>query len=260
MTTSRSATDESVQIVDRACVAIESNLERNLSLDQLGEEVGVNPVLLKRAFRERLGVTPRQFREAIRIGDSRTPTMVDAKWGAGGNGAGIRYALSDTSVGRMLIACTEVGLVALNLGDTDSALVKGLKAEFPRAGIEADQKGLAKTSARLAAFVDGLESQVGLPLEVRASDFQKKVWLGLLRIPKGETRTFAELAAMVGQPEARRAVGAACGANRFAVVIPCHRVVRSDGSSGNYPWGLERKFALMEREAVGHAVANRVAA
>ena len=139
-------------------------------------------------------------------------------------------------------------MTAVTLADRDSVLIAALEDEFPNADISLDQAGLADLCAQVVEVAEGRQKDVDIPLEVRATDFQWKVWRALRSIPEGETRTYSELAALAGNPAAHRAAANACGRNRIAVVIPCHRVVRSDGSPGGYRWGVEKKLALLERE------------
>lgn len=271
-------TDDLDRTVDRACLYIEQHIDEDVPLATVGREVGLSSSHLQRVFKQKLGVSPREYREAIRIGrlkgllqdgddvsraildsgygsmstgyeaSDRHLGMTPATYGAGGKGAEIRYAITSCSLGRMLVARTDRGLAAVTLADRDSVLIAALEDEFPNADISLDQAGLADLCAQVVEVAEGRQKDVDIPLEVRATDFQWKVWRALRSIPEGETRTYSELAALAGNPAAHRAAANACGRNRIAVVIPCHRVVRSDGSPGGYRWGVEKKLALLERE------------
>lgn len=177
--------------------------------------------------------------------------MKPSTYRAGGEGASISYALTDTAFGRLLIAGTDRGLCFVALGENDDQLAAELRREFPRAGIEGvsgDTPLLGACLDVLRRHLDGELRQLDLPLDVRATAFQAKVWSYLQSIPYGETRTYTDIARALGQPKAARAVGAACGANPVSIAIPCHRVLRSSGHLAGYRWGLERKQALIELE------------
>ena len=173
--------------------------------------------------------------------------MTPATYAKGGRGARIAYTVSDSPLDRLLVAATGRGVCAVYLGDDDSALAYGLREEFPEAEVHADDAALA---AHVAAVLAAVETgQADLPLDVRASAFQAWVWQALRDIPRGQTRSYAEIANAIGVPGAARAVGSACARNPVSVVVPCHRVLRSDGGLGGYRWGLPRKQRLLEIEA-----------
>ena len=180
--------------------------------------------------------------------------MTPGEYRAGGSGAAISYAVAETPIGRMLIAGTDRGLCFLELGDTDAELLDALRQEFPSADIEAMDAAGAEPFAgwieALKRHLDGVEPHLDLPLDVRTPAFRMTVWRYLQTIPRGETRTYTQVAQAIGRPKAVRAVGSACASNPVSIVIPCHRVLRTDGGLGGYRWGLERKQALLEREAV----------
>ncbi|NLO79671.1 MAG: methylated-DNA--[protein]-cysteine S-methyltransferase [Xanthomonadaceae bacterium] len=163
----------------------------------------------------------------------------------------IRYAIGECQLGKALVAHSGAGVCAILLGDEAEQLLADLGRRFPRAELIADQEGLAAVLSAVTRFI--AEPQAGwmLPLDVRGTQFQRRVWQALQQIPAGRTATYAEIAARVGQPAAVRAVAGACAANPLALAIPCHRVVRSDGQLSGYRWGVERKRALLEREAEG---------
>ncbi|MEE8525896.1 MAG: bifunctional DNA-binding transcriptional regulator/O6-methylguanine-DNA methyltransferase Ada [Thermoanaerobaculia bacterium] len=253
-----------------------------LTLEVLGRQVGLSPSRLRRVFREIVGVTPRQYVEACRFealkrglrdGDSVTDAIYDAGFGtssrvyeqadtrlgmtpgeyrAGGRDLAISYAFADTPVGKMLVAATDRGLCCVRFGDSAGELLEELHYEYPAATIEemsaggADQFGLWVDA--LKRHLEGAEPHLDLPLDVRASAFQLRVWKYLQSISYGETRSYSQVARAIGKPKAVRAVAGACAANRTAIAIPCHRVIRADGELGGYRWGRERKQRLLERE------------
>ncbi len=180
--------------------------------------------------------------------------MTPASYRAGGAGASIRYTTTATPLGRLLVATTARGLCAVTLGDDDAELEARLAAEFPQAARERVDRGRAEW---LDAVIARIASELGWsdaaapalpPLDVVATAFQWRVWDALSRIPAGRTMSYGELAAALGQPKAARAIGRACGSNRLALIVPCHRIVREDGSPGGWRWGIERKRELLVRE------------
>lgn len=234
---------------------------------------------LARAFKRVLGVTPRAYAEARRVsrfkqelkrrkhvspalyeaGYSSTSRvyehaheqlgMTPAMYARGGAGVGIAYVTVPTSLGQLLVAATERGVCRVALGENAAALEAELIAEFPAARVVADKSGkLHGSIAAILAYLDGSEPDLDLPLDIRATAFQRRVWQELQKIPFGQTRTYAEIAKRIGQPTATRAVARACAMNPAALVIPCHRVVRTSGDFGGYRWGVERKEALLARE------------
>jgi AraC family transcriptional regulator of adaptative response/methylated-DNA-[protein]-cysteine methyltransferase len=234
---------------------------------------------LARAFKRILGITPRAYAEARRVahfkqelkrrkhvspalyeaGYSSTSRvyertneqlgMTPATYARGGTGIGIAYATVQTSLGRLLVAATERGVCRVSLGDHAAALEAELVAEFPGAQVVQDKSGkLEGWVAAILAYLDGREPHLDLPLNIRATAFQRRVWQELQRIPFGKTRSYAEVARRIGRPTATRAVAQACATNPVALVIPCHRVVREDGDLGGYRWGMDRKRVLLEKE------------
>ena len=167
---------------------------------------------------------------------------------AGGAGEQVTHALVDTSLGRMLIAATDKGVCALRFGE-DEDLLAELEAEFPNATLREDATSLAPLIKEVEAHLEGTLPALNLPLDVRATDFQKRVWEALQRVPYGQTRSYAQLAEMIGQPKAVRAVARACATNPVALSIPCHRIVRSGGGLSGYRWGAARKERLLSQEA-----------
>jgi AraC family transcriptional regulator of adaptative response/methylated-DNA-[protein]-cysteine methyltransferase len=257
---------------------LEQHLDETVTLERLGREVRMSPYHLQRTFKRLTGITPRGYASARRLeqmksrlkeGKSVTRATYDAGYSSpsraydhsrarlgmtpttyrrGGQGVRIAYSVIPTDAGQLLVAGTERGICAVTLGDDTEALEAALRAEYPLAELE---RGNGELDAWTRAVVDHLEGVGGtelLPLDVRGTAFQRKVWEALQRIPRGTTRSYTEIARELGQPAAARAVAQACASNRLALVIPCHRVVREDGGLGGYRWGIERKRALLERE------------
>ena len=160
----------------------------------------------------------------------------------------ISYTIVDCPLGRLLVAATEKGVCAVSLGDSDPALEEGLRGEYPAAEISPEAGGLKEWVSRLLEYMDGHRPNLDLPLDVQATAFQWRVWEALRAIPYGATRSYSQVAAQLGQPNATRAVARACATNHVAMVIPCHRVVAADGSLAGYKWGVERKRTLLELE------------
>ncbi len=179
---------------------------------------------------EILGMTPTDFR-------------------AGGAGAAIRFAVGECSLGSILVAATDKGVCAILLGDEPQSLVRDLQDRFPRANLIGGDRGFEQLVAKVVGFVEAPALGLDLPLDVRGTAFQQRVWQALRAIPAGATASYTDIAKRIGAPKAVRAVGLACAANAIAVAIPCHRVVRTDGALSGYRWGVERKRALLAREA-----------
>ena len=248
------------------------------TLQALGSALGVSPYHLQRTFKAVTGLSPRQYAAArrasalkshLRGGSPVTEAVYEAGYtsssriyeqtgaalgmtpGAyrrGGAGMEIRYTTFDTPLGCLLIAATERGVCALQLGDDPSALGEALAAEFPQATLRPDDDGLAEAAAALREHLTGRRPLLDLPLDVRGTAFQQRVWAELRKIPYGQTRTYTQVAKAIGQPNAVRAVARACATNPAALVIPCHRVVRAGGALAGYRWGLARKKTLLENE------------
>lgn len=247
----------------------------------LGRAVGLSPTHLQRRFRAQYGLSPAEYRaqrrlqafkRELRAGHDVTRAVYEAGYGSpsrvyedgaarlgmaplayrrGGDGMEIRWSLVPTALGLALVAVTERGVCAVSLGEDEAALVAELQAEFPRARLRRVDAGRDEFLApRVRAVADALgQRRSSVPVELVGTAFQQRVWQALMRIPPGQTRSYAEIAAELGQPRAVRAVARACAGNRVAVLVPCHRVVRSDGSLGGYRWGLPRKRELLSREA-----------
>jgi AraC family transcriptional regulator of adaptative response/methylated-DNA-[protein]-cysteine methyltransferase len=176
--------------------------------------------------------------------------MTPTSFRSGGDGASIRFAVGECSLGSILVATSDRGVCAILLGDGPEALVRDLQDRFPKARLIGGDAGFEKLVATVIAFVEAPALGLDLPLDVRGTAFQHRVWQALRRIPAGVTATYSEIAGRIGAPKAVRAVAQACASNGLAVAIPCHRVVRSDGALSGYRWGVERKRALLDREAV----------
>jgi AraC family transcriptional regulator of adaptative response/methylated-DNA-[protein]-cysteine methyltransferase len=238
----------------------------------------MSPYHLQRVFKRIVGVSPREYREALRVGEfksrvkkgeSVTSALYEAGYGSssrlyenaggrlgmtpaayrrGGRGVSINYTIAGCPLGRLLVAATEKGVCSVRLGDSDKELEAALRTEYSEAEINRDDKTLGEWVGALVDHLQGKHPRLDLPLDVQATAFQWSVWQKLKEIPYGCTRSYSEVARAIGRPSAVRAVARACATNPVALVIPCHRVVREDQSLGGYRWGIERKRALLERE------------
>jgi AraC family transcriptional regulator of adaptative response/methylated-DNA-[protein]-cysteine methyltransferase len=267
-----------VEMVRRVCRYIEANLDHPLTLAEMSAEVDLHEHHVQRTFKRITGITPRQYADARRLdrvkaelreGQAVTSAIYEAGYGSSsrlyeraasqlgmtpatyrkrGEGMHINYTIVNCSLGRLLVAATERGICAVSLGDSDAALATGLSSEYPAAEIQRGDDGLARWVQQLIAHLDGRQAALNLPLDVQATAFQWRVWEALRAIPRGETRSYGEVARAIGQPTGARAVARACATNPVALVIPCHRVVRENGELGGYRWHVKRKQALLERE------------
>lgn len=270
---------EGADAVRRAVAYIQARDGGAPPLAEVARAAGLSPAHLQRTFARLVGVSPRAYAQALlrerwkaslRQGASVSRAGWDAGYGssrqlyqqgadalgmppaayrAGAEGVAVRYTTVATGVGRLLLAATERGLCAAWFGASDSALERELAAEFPSATRRRDDRGLAGLAAAVRRHLEDGAPLARVTLDVGGTPFERKVWNTLRAIPYGHTCTYAEVAARAGHPGAARAVGAACAANPVAVVIPCHRVVRADGQGGGYRWGIDRKRALLAREA-----------
>jgi AraC family transcriptional regulator of adaptative response/methylated-DNA-[protein]-cysteine methyltransferase len=271
------APDPRVPLVRAACRLIDAHPDAPASLAVLSARTGVTAHRLLRAFQRVLGISPRQYRDARRLDRFKTELrtrrrvspalyeagygstsrvyerahaqlgMTPATYGRGGLGTRIAYTTAVCPLGRLLVARTARGICRVSLGNNVAELEASLRAEFPAADIRRDQGILASAVGAILGYLGG-ERALDLPLDVRATAFQRRVWEALRRIPYGSTRSYAQVAGAIGHPTATRAVARACATNPAALVIPCHRVVRADGGLGGYRWGIERKRALLDRE------------
>ncbi len=267
-------------LIAKACAFL-TNAETVPSLADLGRHIGLSAHHIHRLFKQATGITPkayfnaeraRRLRTGIEGGESVTSAIYGAGYGSssrfyetstkrlgmpasiyqrGGAGTTIRFAIGECSLGSILIAATDKGVAAVEFADAPEPLLDRLTARFPGADLIAGDADFERLAASVIALVEEPAKAVDLPIDVRGTAFQERVWQALRRIPAGATATYAEIAAMIGEPKSTRAVANACGANRVAVVIPCHRVVRTDGGSGGYRWGIARKEALLAREMKG---------
>ncbi len=264
--------------VARACRAIEADADEPVRLERLAREVGVAPARLRREFRRATGLTPRQYAEGVRLGRFKQQVrergnvaaalyeagygstsrlyeggrgrlgMTPATYGKGGRGASIGYVVEDSPMGRVLVAATEHGVCGVSLGRSDAALRKFVREEYPEAEVREGGPGLRRWVQEILRRLDGRAPRTQLPLDIRATAFQWRVWRELMAIPRGATRSYSEVARRIGQPKAARAVARACATNPVAIAIPCHRVVRGDGESGGYRWGAGVKEQVLQRE------------
>jgi len=261
-------------IIEKARTYLDARRGERVTLEQLAAAVGASPFHLQRRFKEAFGVSPRDYQDAHRVeavksslknGSRVTDAVFDAGYGsvsrfyekphlgmsardyrAKGRGQRITFSCFATSLGTVLIASTSKGLCSVKLGDDAARLKRLLAEEFSAAQL--DQGELADLRRRILAFIEGEASLARLPLDIRGTVFQRRVWDELRRIPRGETRSYRDIARAIGAPAAVRAVGSACGANPVALVVPCHRAVRADGGLGGYAWGLARKKKLLALE------------
>lgn len=273
----RAAESPEAALVARACALLERSGD-GAGVDAAAKALGVSPERLRRAFGRTLGVAPKRYLEARRIARAKTSLrtgrratdapyeagygsasrlyekanarlgMTPATYGRGGRGARIAYGVFASPLGRMLVAATERGLCAVYLGHSAAALARELRAEYPEAAL-VESKAAVKTYAEaIARDLAGRAPPPDLPLDVRVTAFQARVWDALRRIPRGQTRSYVEIAASLGAPKASRAVGRACATNPVSLAIPCHRAVGADGGVTGYRWGKARKRKLLEIE------------
>ncbi len=269
--------DRHADAVAEACRRIASS-EDMPGLAALAQSSGLSQFHFHRVFKQATGLTPRQYRAAERSRRLREELphahsvteaiygagfnssgrfyaasdallgMTPTRFRAGGAGARIRFAVGQCSLGAILVAATEKGICAIMLDDDAASLVRALEDRFPKAALVGGDQDFEAWVARVVGFVEAPRLGLDLPLDLRGTAFQQRVWRALCDIPPGSTATYTEIAQRIGAPTAVRAVGHACGANPVAVAIPCHRVVRTDGSLAGYRWGVERKRALLARE------------
>ncbi|MBO9662755.1 bifunctional DNA-binding transcriptional regulator/O6-methylguanine-DNA methyltransferase Ada [Dokdonella sp.] len=276
----RSSAAGRAALVERACRLIESS-ETPPHLDELAAGIGMSPFHFHRLFKAETGLTPKAYSSAYRARKLReelnapnASSITDAIYGAGfnsnsrfyeasdqllgmrardyragGAGAVIRFAVGQCSLGAILVAQSQRGICAILLGEDPDALVRDLQDQFPKAQLVGGDAEFEQLVARVVGFVEAPSLGLNLPLDVRGTAFQERVWQALREIPPGTTVSYAQIAERIGAPKAVRAVAQACGANHLAVAIPCHRVVRRDGDLAGYRWGVERKRALLRREA-----------
>lgn len=269
--------DHTHSAVIEACKLIDQSSEP-LTLNELAGAVGLSPYHFHRLFKKYVGVTPKAYSAACRTKRLQTElrektTITKAMYGAGfgsssrlyervgdhlgmppsaykngGAGQSIRFATAKCSLGWIAVAVTERGICSIEFGDKRSRLREALSKRFPKAEMRADDAGLQETLTQVLAGIENPDHRIDLPLDIQGTAFQRRVWAALQGIPAGTTATYTEIAKRIGRPTAARAVARACASNKLAVAIPCHRVLRADGSLSGYRWGIERKRKLLERE------------
>ena len=270
--------DESASLVRRATAILAENTEESVAIGSLAAQLKTSGAKLRRAFHRSTGLSPREFSQALRLerlkkllrdGANITEALYECGYGSssrlyektnsqlgmtpasyrkGGAGMRIGYTLASTSLGKVLVAATERGVSAVYLGETEGSLVESLREEYPRAELFRSA-GEDRWLQEILRRVEGAPASLDLPLDVQATVFQRRVWQELQKIPRGATRTYTQVARALGKPRSVRAVARACATNPVSIVVPCHRVIRSDGTLAGYRWGLERKQKLLEREA-----------
>ena len=267
------------RVAEKARAILDLRADEPVTLAQLAAQVGLSRDHLQRVFKAAFGLSPKEYHRAaraerfkveVRRGPSvtaalyeagfssgsrlyeqaaRTLGMTPAAYRRGGRGERIRFTITPSPIGRLLVAATDRGICAVQLGDDDGRLEAGLRQEYPEASLERDPSGLLEGWVRaVLAAIEAPTVAERVPLDLAGTPFQRRVWTALQQIPPGETRTYAEVARAVGRPRAVRAVAAACARNDVALLIPCHRVIRSDGELGGYRWGVARKRRLLARE------------
>lgn len=270
--------DPALALVARVCRTIDAQVSEPVTLTTLAEQTGVSPHHLQRTFKRVMGITPREYAEAGRLGQfksrvregaSVTTALYDAGYGSsrglyekssaqmgmtpavyrrGGRGMVVNYTLCDSALGRLLVAATAKGVCAVSLGESDTELERSLNEEYPAASITRDDRMLKVSVNAILEHLNGKRPHLELPLDIQATAFQWQVWQALKEIPYGSTTSYSEIAARIGRPSAVRAVARACASNRVALVIPCHRVMGKDRKLTGYRWGIQRKGKLLERE------------
>ncbi|HEY0064280.1 MAG TPA: bifunctional DNA-binding transcriptional regulator/O6-methylguanine-DNA methyltransferase Ada [Telluria sp.] len=269
--------ERQAQVVARACRLIDAS-DDEPNLDSLAEACGMSRFHFHRVFKAHTGITPKAYAAAQRaqrlahsLGGAASVTdaiyaagfnssgrfyagaparlgMTPKAWRAGGSGEAIRFAIGACSLGAILVAATGKGICAILMGDDAEQLARDLQDRFPAADLQGADPQFEDTVAKVVGLIEVPGVGLDLPLDVRGTAFQQRVWEALRQIPSGETVSYAELATRLGMPAGARAIAGACAANPVAVAIPCHRVVRHDGALSGYRWGVERKRALLDRE------------
>jgi AraC family transcriptional regulator of adaptative response/methylated-DNA-[protein]-cysteine methyltransferase len=270
--------DAQSELVENICRYLEQHLDEAVTLDGLSRQLRLSPFHLQRTFKAATGITPRayadfcrleSFKGGLREGRAVTTALYDAGYGSssrlyertashlgmtptayrrGGAGLSIRYDVLDTPMGKLLVAATGKGVCAIQFGDSGKKLEESVRSEFPAADLQRDSGFLSPWAAQLREHLGGKLQKLDVPLDIRATAFQRRVWEYLQTIPYGSTQSYGEIAKAIRHPRAARAVARACATNPVAVVVPCHRVVRGDGQTGGYRWGAQRKLRLLEME------------
>lgn len=267
-----------IELIARMCKLIETS-ETERSLRELAAVAGLSPYHFQRLFKEIVGISPKVYgkaqrdkrvRDQLQKGTSVTQTIYAAGFGtssrfyegatemlgmapsqykAGASNIAIQFAIARSFLGWVLVAATERGICAIDFGDTPEALTAGLKTRFPKAQLREPDLNFSHWVCQVIALIETPKRGLDLPLDIQGTAFQQRVWKALQSIPSGVTMSYSQIAQQIDSPSAVRAVATACAANTLAVAIPCHRVVRSNGELSGYRWGVERKHALLEREA-----------
>ncbi len=272
-----------VALVERASRLLADSGEDGVRFAPLAAKLGTTPATLRRAFLQVTGLRPRELAEALRlarfkkllragkgIADALYETgygsssrvyersnaqlgMTPATYQKGGKGMKIGYAIAKSTLGKVLVAATDRGVSAVYLGDADAKLIEELRDEYPRAEITPAADSFERWVKEIVQRVEGKPPRIELPLDLQATAFQRRVWQELQRIPSGTTRTYSQVARALGNPKAVRAVARACATNPVSIVVPCHRVIREDGSLAGYRWGLSRKEQLLAQERAANS-------
>ena len=272
----------SAALVARAAKYLSESSEEGLRLSALARQLNANAGTLRRAFRQVTGLAPRELAQALRVkrfksllraGKNITDALYETGYGSssriyersnaqlgmtpatyrkGGKGMKIEYTIAKSPLGKVLVAATERGVSAIYLGDAQNKLVAELREEYPRAEVSPATGNMQRWVREIVQRIEGKPAQVALPLDLQATAFERRVWQELQRIPRGTTRTYSEVARALGRPKAVRAVARACATNPVSIVVPCHRVIRRDGSLAGYRWGLTRKEQLLAAERAAH--------
>lgn len=270
--------DSDHQLVQNVCRMISDSMESIPTLTELATEIGLSPHYIQRRFKSLMGISPKAYgdelhrgrvRGLLKEGDGVAGALYEAGYGSssrlyenaeswlgmtpasyakGGKGAHMNYTIADCSLGRMIVAATHQGIAFLGFGDDDDALVEELGGDFPEAKITPDTGMMKDLVASIMSDFNHSIPRIDLPLDVRGTAFQARVWQALRDIPPGETMTYGEIAEKLGKPKAARAVGRACATNPVSLIVPCHRAVGASGSLTGYRWGVPRKKALLETE------------
>src|ERR1700730_1722804 len=265
-------------LVERAARELLQGNEENLRVEELARRVGATPTALRRAFQQVSGLAPRDLADALRLkrfksmlrtGKNITAALYESGYGSssrvyersdaqlgmtpaayqkGGKGMKLNYTIAKSPLGKVLVAATQRGVSAVYLGGAEQALLAELREEYPRAEIAPAKEAYQQWVGEIVRQIEGKPASVELPLDVQGTAFQRRVWQELQRIPRGTTRTYTQVAQSLGQPRAVRAVARACATNPVSIVVPCHRVIRGDGTLAGYRWGLSRKEQLLAAE------------
>lgn len=267
-----------LELIQQICNFLKQEFDKNHSLNELASKFNISPYHLQRTFKKIIGITPRQYTEALRMENFKNQLRQNKKiinavyesgynsssslyqfsasnlgmtpntYRKGGKNMIINYTIVPCSMGYLLVATTKQGICSVKLGDTKSELESILYKDFHQAELIFDSGTHQDWVKIILTFIDGNQPHLDLPLDIRGTAFQKQVWEALQKIPYGETSTYKNIANQINKPKSVRAVGNACGANPTALIVPCHRVIKNDGSLGGYRWGIERKKKLLNLE------------